>query len=168
MCKNIGHFLLISINAGYRKGQLSVSQLYEIITCIRKPGKPGSLLGNWRPIKLLNTSYKLASSCIAERIKLVLDKIIHDDQKGFIPGRFIGENTRLIYDIMHEIEINHIPGLLMLIDFEKALDSVSWELILKALDIFNFGESIRNWVQVCYNGASSTVTQNGHFSNFLI
>jgi hypothetical protein len=121
--KNIGYFLLRSINAGYRRGQLSVSQLYGIITCIPKPGKPRSLLGNWRPITLLNTSYKQASSCIAERIKLVLDKIIHDDQKGFIPGRFIGENTRLIYDIMHETEINDIPGLLMLIDFEKAFDS---------------------------------------------
>jgi hypothetical protein len=53
--KNIGDFLLRSINAGYRRGQLSVSQLYGIITCIPKPGKPRSQLANWRPITLLNT-----------------------------------------------------------------------------------------------------------------
>jgi hypothetical protein len=139
--KDIGKFFLRSINAGYRKEHLTASQLYGIITCIPKPGKPRSSLGNWRPITLLNTSYKLAASCIAERIKVVLDKIIHEDQKCFVPGRFIGENTRLIYDIMYETEINDIPGLLMMIDFEKAFDSVSWKFIFKALEIFNFGDS---------------------------
>ena len=40
-------------------------------------------------------------------------------------GRYIGENTRLLYDIMQYTEEQHIPGLLLLIDFEKAFDSLS-------------------------------------------
>ena len=68
--------------------------------------------------------YKIASGYIAERIKLFLDKLIHKDQTGFIKGRFMGGNIRLIYDIMHYIESNYVPGLLMLIDFEKAFDTV--------------------------------------------
>jgi hypothetical protein len=36
-----------------------------------------------------------------------------------IKGRYIGENSRHIYDIMHYTEEKDIPGLL-LIDFEKA------------------------------------------------
>ena len=56
---------------------------------------------NWRPISLLNTVYKLASSCIAERIKSVLPILISNDQMGFIPGRYIGEHTVLINDILH-------------------------------------------------------------------
>ena len=39
-------------------------------------------------------------------------------------GRFIGENIRLLYDIMKYTDINDIPGLLLLIDFEKAFDSI--------------------------------------------
>ena len=44
----------------------------------------------------------MMSSVIANRLKSVLDKVISDDQKGFISGRFIGENIRLIYDILFE------------------------------------------------------------------
>ena len=33
---------------------------------------------------------------------------------------FIGENTRLLYDIMQITEDKNIPGMLMLCDFEKA------------------------------------------------
>ena len=74
---------------------------------------------------LLDVVYKIASSAIANRLKLVLDEIIDKDQTGFLKGRYIGENTRLIYDLMNYIEQNNIPGLLLLIDFEKAFDCVS-------------------------------------------
>lgn len=74
---------------------------------------------NWRPISLLNVIYKLASSVIAGRIKSVLKNLIHDDQKGFISGRFIGENIKLIYDILFETKQQEIPGLILSIDFEK-------------------------------------------------
>ena len=46
-------------------------------------------------------------------------------QTGFLSGRFIGKNVHLIYDILHAMEEKQILGLLMLIDFEKAFDSVS-------------------------------------------
>ena len=48
------------------------------------------LMKNWRPITLLNIVYKTASSCIAARLKTVLQKLIGDDQKGFMKGRYIG------------------------------------------------------------------------------
>jgi hypothetical protein len=60
-----------------------------------------------------------------------LDKIIDPDQTGFMANRYIGENTKLIYDIMHYTEEEDIPGLLLLIDFEKAFDTLSWNFIKK-------------------------------------
>ena len=60
----------------------------------------------------------------------MLDKIIFKDQTDFIKVRYIGENTRLVYDI---------PGLRLLINFEKAFDSLSWSFIQKALKFLNFG-----------------------------
>lgn len=51
----------------------------------------------------------MGSVCIAQRIKKLLDIIISPDQTGFTPGRYIGENTRLIYDRMHYTEKNDIP-----------------------------------------------------------
>jgi hypothetical protein len=54
----------------------------------------------------------------------------------------------LIYDILQYTEENEIPGLLLLIDFEKAFDSVSWEFLYSVLKFFNFGQSIIHWVKV--------------------
>ena len=44
---------------------------------------------------------------------------------GIMSGRYMGENTRIIYDLMYYTEENDIPGLILLIDFEKAFDSIS-------------------------------------------
>ena len=57
-------------------------------------------------------------------MKTVLDKLINQDQKGFIAGRFIGENVRLIYDVLFETKNQNIPGMILSIDFEKACDTV--------------------------------------------
>ena len=54
--------------------------------------------------KFIKTDLKIASAVIANRIKPLLPFIISDTQKGFIKGRFIGENTRLLYDMMHYLE----------------------------------------------------------------
>ena len=46
------------------------------------------------------------------------------DQKGFVNGRFIGDNSRLIYVIINESSNKNVQGLIVLIDFEKAFDSL--------------------------------------------
>ena len=79
------------------------------------------LLKNWRPISLLCTTYKLASSVIANRLKPHLDSIISNTQTGFLKGRSISESTRLIYDLLYCSEKYNIPGLLMAIDLRKLL-----------------------------------------------
>ena len=69
-------FLLRSINCGFEKGEISITQKQGVITCIPKEGKDKSFLKNWRPITLLNIPYKTASSCIAQRLKSVLPMFI--------------------------------------------------------------------------------------------
>jgi hypothetical protein len=122
---------------------------------------------NLRPINLLNTVYKLVSSCIAEQIKSVLPIFISNDQTGFIPGRYIGENTRLIYDILHFTEKQDIPGILVLIDFEKTFDSIAWMFIESVLDFVNFGFSIKQWVNIFIINITSAVAQNCCLSDFF-
>ena len=53
----------------------------------------------------------------------VLTELISEDQTGFISGRYIGENTRLIYDILHITDELDIPGLLLIVDIENSFDS---------------------------------------------
>ena len=134
---DIGYFLLRSLNHGFSNKELSVNQKEGIITCIPKSNKDRQYLKNWRPISLLNCTYKLASACLTNRLKKLLPDLISKDQIGFMAGRYIGENIRIVYDLLHYTEEENKPGLLLLIDFEKAFDSVSWRIIDKVLDFIN-------------------------------
>ncbi len=160
----ISIFLLRSLNEGFRKGSLTKEQKLGHVTLLPKGEKPRQFLKNWRPISLLNVSYKLASACISNRIKSVLPNVISEDQTGFVPNRFIGENIRLLYDILNYTENHQIPGMLLLIDFEKAFDTVSHSFILETLKAFNFGTDICRWFETLYKNASSSVIINGNIS----
>ena len=56
----------------------------------------------------------------------MLYKLLGQEQTGFISGRYIGENTRIIYDLMQLENEQNKPGQLLLVNFEKAFDSLSW------------------------------------------
>ena len=162
-CK-IKYIVLDSINYAYIKGELSVDQRRGIITLIPKKDKPRIFLKNWRPISLLNTDYKIITKALAGRLQKVLPSIINFDQTGFLKGRYIGENIRTISDIIEYAKLRNIPGIILLIDFEKAFDTIRWSHILKCLDYFNFGESFINWIKAIYSNINSVVINNGHAS----
>ena len=150
------------------ENKLNETQLGGIITCIPKGDKCRNELKNWRPITLLNSTYKFYSAILADRIKLTLNKLIHSDQKGFITGRFIGENIRQTYDMINYCKENKLKGLIVLIDFEKAFDSIDWEFISKTLKIFNFGPNIIKWINSIQLNSYSYIVQNGHISEKVL
>ena len=165
--KDIGVFLLNSYHKALVTKELSITQKQGVITCLPKGDKPREFLKNWRQITLLNVDYKILSGIVAYRMKQVLPHIISDDQKGFLKNRYIRENIRTVYDIMHELEKRGKSGLILLIDFEKAFDSVEWSYINKVLKAYNFGESFLNWVNIIYKNSCSCVINNGNFSEFF-
>ena len=165
--KDIKVFLVRSINCGYDKGLLSTTQRQAIIQCIPKEDKSRLYLDNWRPISLLNIDYKIASGVIAQRIKTHLPKLISTTQKGYMSGRYIGECTRQLLDIINNANEEKKTGLVLSLDFQKAFDSVDWKYIEKVLKYFNFGPSICNWIKTFYNNISSAVTNYGYISEFF-
>ena len=108
---DISDLFLNSINYAYRSGQLSVTQRRGIIKLIPKKDAEPDLIKNWRPISLLNCDYKIAAKAIANRFKQVIPNITNYDQTGFLKGRFIGENIRLIDGIIKYTATKNIPGL---------------------------------------------------------
>jgi hypothetical protein len=100
-------------------------------------------------------------------LKPVLHNIISENQNGFIKGRYIGDNIRALYDIMNYTNVENVPGMLLLIDFEKAFDSLSWNFIQKCLKFFNFGLIVQKFVRTLYNDASSCVQVNGQYSSWF-
>ena len=96
-----------------------------------------------------------------------MDPLISETQTGFLSDRYIGESTRLIYDIMNYTEKEEMDGLLMLIDFEKAFDSISWNFLYKVLDYFNFGDNIQKWIKILNTDITAMVQQCGFLSEPL-
>ena len=165
--RDIGHFVVRSINEGFRNKIMSTTQREGVIVCIPKGDKPREYLKNWRPISLLNVVYKIGSASIANRIKTVLPKLIHEDQSGFVQERYIGDNIRLLYDMIHYLQEKKKPGLLVSIDFEKAFDSIDWSFMKKVLASFGFGNDIMQWISAFYNDIKSTVIVNGRISKHI-
>ena len=157
-------FVINAINYSYETGMLSVTQRLGIITLIPKGDKDKTFLKNWRPLTLLNSLYKLISGCIAERMKPHLDSIVHGDQKGFVAGRYIGEAIRTTYDIIQWAKDNNKTAVLLLIDFEKAYDSLSFSYIKKCLKFLNFGDSIIGWVELLLHNFSAVINHCGNIS----
>ena len=163
---DIKHLVTDSLNYAFTKGEMSIEQKRGILTLLPKKDKNRLYLKNWRPISLLNTDYKLLAKILGSRLQKVLPYLIHEDQTGYIQGRYIGTNIRLIEDIISFTELTHTPGIIMAVDFEKAFDSVMWDYIDKALEAFNFGEFFRRWVQIMYTNIETCVVSNGHISEW--
>ena len=166
--KKLQNPLLHSFKSSLDKGELSVSQKRGIITLIHK-GKDldRNDLGNWRPITLLNTDYKIFSKVIAQRIQPVIDSLINTNQKGFIKGRNISDLIRMIDDSLLITRKYKTPGLIVSVDFRKAFDSVSKMSIINALNIFNFGPIFSKLISVLVNNNESCIRNGGWYSSFF-
>ena len=83
-----------------KNGSLSSYQKLGILNLAPKDGKDLRYLKNWRPITLLTTDYKILTKALAMRLQKTLPSLIDPDQVGYISGRYIGQNIRIIFDLM--------------------------------------------------------------------
>ena len=81
-------------------------------------------LNNYRPLSLTGVDYKILTYIFAERVQKVLKQMTNIDQKGFIKGRFIGYNIRLVQDTIEYAKMQNTTGVILFLDFKKAFDSL--------------------------------------------
>ena len=118
---------------------------------------------------MLETFYKLISAILANRIKPVLDTIIGQHQKVYIPGRYIAECTGNRNDSINYAKENNVPGMMLMIDFEKVFDSVTFWFLVATLEMFGFGEYFVTWIKIilgCNEGTNfkAVTVDNGNIS----
>ena len=163
---DFGDIFVDYFNHAMDQGQLFISHRRGILTLIPKKDNQ-MLLKNKRPICLLDVVYKIIAKVIASRLEKVVGKLIHRCQAGFMKGRFIGENTRLISDVIDYCKLDNIEGALLALDFRNAFDSVEHDFILFALESFNFGPNFLAWIKLLYSNALLTVKNNGFTSRWF-
>ena len=77
------------------------------------------------------------------------------------------ENVPDFFDLIEKLEEDDIPGLLLLLDFEKAFDTLEWPFINETLKFFGFGPSYFRRIETLYSGSKSCIINNGHCSEYF-
>jgi hypothetical protein len=80
--------------------QTSQSQRESVITLLEKKGKDKRIIENLRPISLSNCDIKLCTKALALRVNSVLPNILSPTQTGYIAGRQVNDNSRLLEEII--------------------------------------------------------------------
>jgi len=142
-------------------GKTSPSQTNSVITLLDKKGKDKTILENLSPISLSNCDIKLCKKALALRTNKVLPDILSSTQTGYVPGRQVNDNSRLINEIINNINSNGEIAHLITLDARKAFDSVDHKYLTKMLELFNFPSEYIHYVKTVYTDLTATVMVNG-------
>ncbi|XP_026438542.1 uncharacterized protein LOC113337068 [Papaver somniferum] len=116
-----------------------------------------------RPIGLCNTSYKIISKIIVNRLKPLMEKIISPYQVAYVSGRLISDNTVITQEIIHFMnkKRGHIGWMASKLDMSKDFDILECKFLLKVLKYFGFNEDFCDLINQCISTTSLAVMLNG-------
>ncbi|KAK2662299.1 hypothetical protein Ddye_000873 [Dipteronia dyeriana] len=89
------------------------------IALFPKCGTPESL-SDYRPIRFVNSTYKILANVLANRLKTVMGEIINECQSTFVRNRHIMDSFVVAEEMIHSWKRDKEGGLVIKLDFEKA------------------------------------------------
>jgi len=88
-------------------------------------------VADYRPISLLNTSIKLLTKILANRLQQPIKKLIHKNQYGFIKSRTIQDCLAWALEYIHICHKSKRDLIILKLDLKKLLTRLSMVLSLK-------------------------------------
>lgn len=84
------------------------------------------MLGNYRPISLCNTVYKVLTKIVVAKLRPYLGKLISPLQTAFVPGRKGMDNVIIAQELIHSLsrKKGNTGYMAIKIDLEKAYDKI--------------------------------------------
>ena len=122
-------------------------------------------IANYRPLTMLNTDYKIFTKVIATKLAKAAPTLLHESQAGFVPGRKIVDQTKLIEVMIDYAEAAEQNGIIVALDQEKAYDKIAHDYLWRVLGRFGIPESLVNTIKALYQSAETRVMLNGHLSS---
>ena len=157
----LGPHLTDSLLAGIDQGLFSATQRRGIIKLLPKPGKDPRFVKNMRPITLLNVDFKIITKALSLRLSPLMHNFVHMDQKGFVKGRYLGEQVLDIYAVQ---DIATKDEAILLLDIRKAFDSVSWLFLENRLRAYGFPWKFIKLIRTLFRSKELRVYNNGYCS----
>lgn len=156
----IGQDLLDMLNASISEGKLPLSCRRAVLTLVPKKGDLTDIK-QWRPLSLLCIDCRIFSKVLANRLRRVMEEVIHIDQTYCVPGRSIFDNVSLIRDTMEVCGLLKEKVGFILIDQLKAYDRVEPMFLWKVLEAFGFKAGFISMLKVMYSDIESLLKVNG-------
>jgi hypothetical protein len=100
----------------------------------------------YRPICLLNVSFKIFTKVLTYRLAGVAQRVIQLMQSVFLPGRNIIEGVIILHETIHELHRRKESRVILKIDFEKAYDKVKWPFVKHVLEMKGFSSQWCSWI----------------------
>ncbi|KAK3193352.1 hypothetical protein Dsin_024662 [Dipteronia sinensis] len=95
-------------------------------------------MGDFKPISLIGAMYKILTKVLANRIKKVMHFIIGEFQMAFVKGRQIINSFLIAEEIINKWRNDHMGGLIVKLDFEKAYNSVDHGFLDYMMECLSF------------------------------
>ena len=92
--------LMKIINQAFHTKILSISQRQAVVKLFEQRDRDKRYIKNWIPIYLLNVDTNILSKAILNKWKTVLPNLVSSQQTAYVKNRFVGENGRLIPNII--------------------------------------------------------------------
>jgi hypothetical protein len=158
---------ILEVFEDFHKGELDIYRLnFALITIIPKENEARTM-NKFRPIGLLNCSYKIFTKVLTSRIGGVIDRLISSNQTTFIKGRFILESVVTAHETLHSVYHGKEKGFVLKLDYEKAYDKVNWQFLLEVLRKSGFADKWVEWIRSFLIRGSVGLTINNEEGEFF-
>jgi len=151
----------------FHEGTLPLNRLNFGTIILLPKKKDAKVIQQYRPICLLNVSFKIYTKVATNRLSTVAQKIIRPTQTAFLPGRNIMEGAVLLHETIHELHLKKQDGIIFKIDFEKAYDKVKWSFLQQTLRMKGFSQKWCSWVKQFTQGGNVNIKVNDQLGSYF-
>jgi hypothetical protein len=138
---------------------------FDVITLLPKV-QEANMIQQYRPICLLNVSFKFFTKVATIRVNAMADRIVSPTQTAFMRGRNILERVVILHETIHELHKKQ-SGVIFKIDFEKAYDKVRWPFLMQTLRMKGFSPKWISWIKSFISGGSVAINLNDEVGSYF-
>jgi hypothetical protein len=121
----------------------------------------------YRPIYLLNVSFKIFMKLANLRLNTVEDHVVRPSQTAFMQGRNILDGVVSLHETVHELHSKKLNVLILKLDFEKAYDKVKWFFLQQTLRMKGCSAEWHGLINFSVSGGSVAIKVNDDVGRYF-